>query len=196
MMSCLCVAVIAGCPADEPCEDLAAPEPQPVELKLTNRRTEPIFVGGGCGTALLLERVGTQTLFSADTCEAPTCESMLDGDCSRACAACVLGVYRVEPGESYTRRWDGTVFSRTDVSSECGQGCTDSCWQETTAAQGEYRLTSTVFFECPETVDDCSCPPGSTDPCFIEAYDGVVNGQRREVDFSMPAGGVVELFID
>lgn len=182
---------------EEACKSLEPPAAeQMTELRLTNRRAEPIFIGGGCGPALLLEQVGAMTAFAADTCDAPTCASVLKGDCSQACAACAPGVLRIEPGESYTQQWVGTVFAQTDVSATCSAGCTDACWQETQAPDGDYRLNVSVFLECPETVDDCTCPEGASPPCFIEAYDGTVNAESRSADFAMPNPGPVEIFVD
>lgn len=178
------------------CQSLEPAQPQALELTLTNRRADPIFIGGGCGPALSLEQVGSSTLFAANTCDAPTCGAVLDGDCSTACAACLPGVLRIEPGASYTQEWAGTVFSRSEISAECSGGCVDSCWEEELAADGDYRLRSDVFVDCPETIEDCSCPEGTTPPCFIEAYDGTVNAEVREVDFALPNAGPVELFID
>lgn len=194
--------VLAGCSGkssdeEEACNSLDAPaSPGSLELRLTNQRAEPIFIGGGCGPALNLERVGVPTLFNADTCDAPTCVSVLEGDCSQACAACAPGVLRIEPGGSYTQQWALTVFGRVDVSATCSEGCTEQCWQETVAPDGDYRLNASVFLECPETVDDCSCPDGMSPPCFIEAYDGTVNAEARSVDFALPSAGPVEIVVD
>ncbi len=194
--------VVAGCSSktseeEEVCNSLDAPAaPASIELRLTNERADPIFIGGGCGPALNLERVGAQAAFNADTCTAPTCASALDGDCSQACAACQPGVLRIEPGSSYTQEWSMTVFAQTDLPATCSENCTDTCWQETVAPDGDYRLNASVFLECPETVDDCSCRDGASPPCFIEAYDGVVNAEARSVGFALPNAGPVEIVVD
>ena len=189
-----------GDPPDTPdppeaCEDLEAPATTDVELRVTNQRADPIFVDAGCGATLLLSQVGGTASFAADTCDAPTCESSLEGDCSMACAACIPGVLRIEPGASYTQTWAGSIFNRVDIAGFC-ELCSDECWQEHTAPDGDYQLRANVFLECPETLDDCECPAGEEPPCFIEAYDGAVNAEERTVDFAMPNDGPIELLID
>lgn len=88
------------------------------------------------------------------------------------------------------------MFARTDISATCSGGCTESCWQEQVAEDGDYIMRASVFLECPATLDDCTCPAGSTPPCFIEAYDGTVNAESRETEFALPNAGPVELFVD
>lgn len=178
------------------CEDLKPSPPQTVDLRLINNRPDPIFVGGGCGSALRLERVGQQSRFAADTCDMPTCDNALDGDCAMACAACVPGVLRIEPGMSYDASWSGTLFEAADISQTCSGQCTTNCWQELAAPEGDYRMLADVFVECPESLDDCSCPPGASEPCFIEAYDGAVNAEPFAVDFGWPTNGPIELRVE
>ncbi len=195
------VSLAIGCTAPSgndggSCEDLEPSPPQTVELRLTNARPDPIFVAGGCGSLLRLERIGHQHRFAADTCDLPTCASALEGDCSMACAACIPGVIRIEPGMSYDSSWSGTLFEAEDIAQTCSGLCTSECWREVAAPEGNYRMLAAVFTECPESIDDCSCPPGSSEPCFIEAYNGAVNAQEFAVDFGWPLDGAVEIRVE
>ena len=112
-----------------------------------------------------------------------------------------LSVAIIDPADIhyYQPGWTmvgGGIFEAQDTAMACSELCTDQCWREFSAPDGDYRLLADVFVECPETIDDCSCPPGSSEPCFIEAYDGTVNAERFSLDFAWPTEGTVELRIE
>ena len=184
----------AGC-GDAECEALAPAEPEPLELRVVNHRSEPIYLDIQC-TGVGLERVDGDAQVYADPCSAPACSAAIVGDCTIYCGVCATGVLSIAPGATHVERWSRTVFENADLGKACSDACGDRCVREVDAPRGDYRATASAFSQCP-LAEGCACPPGSAEPCLIPylAYPDTP-AETREVEFSLPRDGAVEIAFD
>ncbi len=183
------------------CEGLEPESSGTVTLIVRNEGFDALYIDQfSCNPAIGVGRAdGSPLLWQPSGCDAPTCEALLDGDCSVACGACVGSVLRLDPGEVVEQAWVGTVFESAQVDAACQpEGCNTGCEQEFAAEANTYVAQTSFVRECPYTdAALCECPEGQR-VCSITSLDEVpeVTSIPRSVEFDYSGADLtVELSI-
>ena len=174
---------------------------QATTVRLTNQRTEPIFLGGSndCGPT---EPFGIEGPDGKPVKLWPggcghTCEGLQSHGnyCSGACMMPPL--IRIEPGGTYERKWQGVVFEPASMPDSCYSDPNDlltSCEQQLPAPAGKYAFSASASAQATCGSGSCVCPAGS--PGWCELPGGGQLGSpslAASADLSLPAANLVEL---
>lgn len=185
----------SGC-QDAACEQLEPAEPRELQLRVLNDTDETIYLYGGCGAPVVLERGGEHVRRLPDVYEAPLCEDVL-GDMAGGAqprSSCVPVLIPVEPGEAFVDTWSSTQYEVASVQDSCSEEVME-CNREVASPDGGYRMTVRLWLQCPHD-DGCECDE-SGPACFLPAPDVVgPQAQVYEADFTLPRTEPVDIVIE
>lgn len=183
------------------CGDFLDQSGTPVSVKITNKTSAPVFMGGsnGCGPIevfSITDASGKTVAQMAGGC-GHTCEALREHGnyCSGACM--VPPLVRINPGGSYLAQWAGTVFEPAPMPSECYKdqnGVMDSCYRELAAPAGGYGFAASAATQATCNGGSCDCPPDASGSCQITG-GGTLGGSTLSASakLSLPGSGSIEL---
>ena len=162
-------AVERACEAYDGRETIDACE---VEVRIVNRRPEPIYLTGACGRSAGFELEGTLggrvVRSSADerlACSGWTGQARPCLGCSSLCQP-----RRIEPGGVFVGQWNGIVAAEVDLPAHCS--ITEepvSCLAPTALGPGrfEVRAQAGASEDCE---GPCECEPDALGSCLVDAW--------------------------
>lgn len=166
-----------------------------VTVVFRNDTPDPIYLPGTCsGFTYEIKPqsapAGGELVY--DTSCLQTCEDLQHGY-PKDCGGCAEVTYRIQPGGTSSRVWDGTRLAGTPVMPDAcwymGKPELDSCSRITAMPAGDYTAGAIAFSGCE---GECSCDA-----------EGVCNGaatgaiaQASPAAFSLPGQSMVEVVFD
>ena len=174
------------------CEDEFGDPPgtQSLELELRNDRSVPIFVPNAvttCAVEPFRMYRGEDQIHWYPSAYVPTCESLIQSQCSWGCSDGPAQVLRLAPGASHVYAWTGHAWVPSALSASCASegGCAEgtSCFRGEQLSSGMLELGIAVHTEC-IWGDDPTCDCGGDD-CFIDVDTLSVEGAGGELRFPL-----------